>query len=611
MINFHGPSIGRKAVRAVLLAPPRGPFHARRAMELGPFACAACTYANDAPGAVACVMCGAPRGSTEAPAAVSRADALLSAQLAASPEPAPEPEPEPEPKPDPEPEPELEPLRVKAKRTVKVGGGAARGRAAESVSAAGLRSSADHLRSSFVMLQDFTDVVEVSPDVLQRMEEETTEAERLATEAEAEDAAEPEPEVEEGVPPVNTTLSRGGAKVKLTRIYREHGITHHDPAIVLEKWIAKHGEGTEPDLLAEVEKKYKSQKRKKPKLRETPTIHVPETPISPKVASSPPKCEPKKQKPYKPAEADKELAKVIEQVRCEGGTGGQSFEDIVGIDVEKNRLRKAVNYPIIRPDFYKPNPHTGAPRLLDPYKGILLYGPPGTGKTTLAKAVAAQCKCTFFSIDASTLGSKWKGDSANLARLLFDMARTYSPSVIFFDEIDKTLQGEHESSQQVRGVVQTEMDGVREDTDKFVLVIGATNYPWKIDSALLSRHQLKIYVPLPGEVGIRQMLEQNMRVADDVDLSILASRLAAQGQNLSGRDIVGLCQQATGNAFLRWEGGQSEEEMLTVRLSGVGDACVVTTEDIAQVVEHAHGSAGVTREDWQRYVDWAAGKMAA
>ena len=133
-----------------------------------------------------------------------------------------------------------------------------------------------------------------------------------------------------------------------------------------------------------------------------------------------------------------------------------SFNDIAELTDAKKTLQEAVLLPLYMPNYFK-----GIRR---PWKGVLLFGPPGTGKTMLAKAVATQGKTTFFNITASSISSKWKGESEKLVRILFEMARFYAPTTIFMDEIDAIAgarsSGEHESNRRVKAELLIQMDGV-------------------------------------------------------------------------------------------------------------------------------------------------------
>mmetsp|Transcript_20658 Transcript_20658/g.43986 ORF Transcript_20658/g.43986 Transcript_20658/m.43986 type:complete len:462 (+) Transcript_20658:109-1494(+) len=217
-----------------------------------------------------------------------------------------------------------------------------------------------------------------------------------------------------------------------------------------------------------------------------------------------------------------------------------AWDDVAGLMAAKEALQETVILPTRFPQLF-----TGKRR---PWAGILLYGPPGTGKSYLAKATATEAEATFFSISSSDLVSKWMGESEKLVRNLFEMARESRPSIIFIDEVDSLCgargeSGESDAARRIKTEFLAQMDGVGKSSDQ-ILVLGATNTPWDLDSAIRRRFEKRVYIPLPElearERLLRLSLGDTPTSCVDQDLRYVAKRT----EGFSGADLSILVRDA-------------------------------------------------------------------
>nr|AXL66108.1 katanin-like 2 protein short isoform [Xenopus tropicalis] len=279
------------------------------------------------------------------------------------------------------------------------------------------------------------------------------------------------------------------------------------------------------------------------------------------------------------------------------------WDDIIGLDAAKRLVKEAVVYPIRYPQLF-----TG---ILSPWKGLLLYGPPGTGKTLLAKAVATECNTTFFNISASTIVSKWRGDSEKLVRVLFELARYHAPSTIFLDELESVMSqrgtgpgGEHEGSRRMKTELLVQMDGLAR-SDDLVFVLAASNLPWELDYAMLRRLEKRILVDLPSKEARQAMIQHwlppvsnssGVELRTDLDYSTLG----AETDGYSGSDIRLVCKEAAmrpvRKIFDALENHHSEHKNLPVI-----SLDTVTTSDFLEVLAHTKPSAKSLAE---KYAAW-------
>jgi len=214
------------------------------------------------------------------------------------------------------------------------------------------------------------------------------------------------------------------------------------------------------------------------------------------------------------------------------------WNDIGNLEEAKRRLQEAVVIPFLR-----------RPEAIEGWRGILLYGPPGTGKTILAAAAAGSLNVTFFNASVTRLLSKYFGETAKIISALYDLARAQAPSLIFIDEIDGLAVSRDmtsgDASRRALSALLEEMDGFKaKKNEQPVLTLAATNTPWDLDKALLSRFPLRIYIPLPDEKAAAQIIRIFLKGLDTskLDIEKIAKRCAKQGY--SGREIKYLCQEA-------------------------------------------------------------------
>ncbi|KAI8984259.1 skd1 protein [Mycotypha africana] len=215
------------------------------------------------------------------------------------------------------------------------------------------------------------------------------------------------------------------------------------------------------------------------------------------------------------------------------------WDDVAGLEGAKEALKEAVILPIKFPHLF-----TGKRK---PWRGILLYGPPGTGKSYLAKAVATEANSTFFSVSSSDLVSKWLGESERLVKQLFQIARENKPSIVFIDEVDSLCgtrgEGESEASRRIKTEFLVQMNGVGNDMDG-VLVLGATNIPWQLDSAIRRRFEKRIYIPLPDAPARATIFSLNVGSTPCTLTHADYKRLADMTEGYSGSDIATIVRDA-------------------------------------------------------------------
>jgi len=263
-----------------------------------------------------------------------------------------------------------------------------------------------------------------------------------------------------------------------------------------------------------------------------------------------------------------------------------TFDDIGGMAVVIERIRMNIIYPFKNPEVFKKFKKK-------PGGGILMYGPPGCGKTYIARATAGECGAAFMAISITDILSKWLGESEQRLHQLFELARRRSPTVIFIDEVDAIGGSRSSASSSMAPIVNvllTEMDGVAAKNEN-LMVLAATNTPWRVDDALRrpGRFDRILFVPPPDIPAREAILKIHLRdlPVEKLDLG----KLAQLTERFSGADLRAAVERASEKAIY--------QEMQT------GRATKLTQSLLVEVIKGMNPSTNEWLETARSYASYA------
>jgi SpoVK/Ycf46/Vps4 family AAA+-type ATPase len=239
---------------------------------------------------------------------------------------------------------------------------------------------------------------------------------------------------------------------------------------------------------------------------------------------------------------------------------------------------------------------------------LLLYGPPGTGKTLIAAAVSRGLEATFFSCKISDMLSKYFGESSKLVNAIFELAEQMSPSVVFLDDFESLVANRDAdgsgAERRVLAEFLTCMDGFEsKSSDKLVLVIAATNKPWLIDQAVLSRFGKLAYVGLPDKKA-REKIFELLLTKKGYKLAETSEQFADRTAGYSGREIEQICKELIRNMVSKAnpdllemvDKGRAALESYTLKITDI------TLDDLDKVI--AQMPPMTNKEDLGKYERW-------
>lgn len=280
------------------------------------------------------------------------------------------------------------------------------------------------------------------------------------------------------------------------------------------------------------------------------------------------------------------------------GTGGLAeqlgygqrigFDDIGGLEKVKDQVRRKIIRPFENPAlFQKFRRKAGG--------GVLLYGPPGCGKTMIGRAVATEVSAQFMEIKAADILDRYIGVAEARIADAFAEARANKPAVLFFDEVEALAQRrQFDSTRSVNTVVSallTEMDSF-DARNEGILLLGATNLPWSLDSAFRrpGRFDRTLFVPPPDKVA-RAFILKRLLADRPVSKSLDVEKIVFSTSGFSGADLAALVETAVDYAIDTSFGSE--------------DTALITNDHFVKAFEEVRASTGEWLAEARNFADYA------
>ncbi|MCZ6603201.1 MAG: ATP-binding protein [Planctomycetota bacterium] len=287
-------------------------------------------------------------------------------------------------------------------------------------------------------------------------------------------------------------------------------------------------------------------------------------------------------------------------------TSKVTWDQIGGLEETKSEIKYSLGLTLAnRPDGVE----------LAGWRAILFYGPPGTGKTLLAAATSnairtdEKDRAVFFNVKVANVLSKFFGESSKIISELYGAARDMSPSIIFLDEFEALCASRDGADsgpeRRILSTILSELDGLAEKgrDDLYVLTIAATNRPWDLDPAILSRFEKKILIPLPDRDAREAILDIHLS-RRGIRSKVSMEELAGMTEGFSGRELESFCKQVI-YKMIR-ERNESLPEIVDRGLDAVRSYKIKVRELARADFEDATQAIRpqTSPEDAKRYLEW-------